>query len=65
MKPEFLEIFDTISNIKFHQNPPSRSGVVPCTGTDMTKLIVAFRNFANAPNDGFANLRFGNGTGPT
>jgi hypothetical protein len=40
------------SNIKFHENPSSGSGVVPCGGTDgrtdMTKLLVAFRNFANA-----------------
>jgi len=26
-----------------------RSGFVPCGRTDMTKLINAFRNFANAP----------------
>jgi len=35
------------------QNPSSESGVVPCgrtdRRTDMTKLIVAFCNFANAP----------------
>jgi hypothetical protein len=42
-------------NIKFHQNPSSGSRVV-CWRTDRqtytTKLIVAFRNFANAPNKG-------------
>ena len=43
--------------IKFHENSSSESQVVPCgrTGgqtdgwTGMTKLIVVFRNFANAP----------------
>jgi len=41
------------SNVKFHENPSSRSRVVPCgrtdrptdRQTDMTKPIVAFRNF--------------------
>ena len=50
MKLEFSrQIFEKVSNIKFHQNPSSGSRVVPCGRTDMTKLIVAFRNFANAP----------------
>jgi hypothetical protein len=40
------------SNIKFHENPSSGSGVVACGRTDMTKLIVAFRNFANGPKNG-------------
>jgi hypothetical protein len=39
--------------IPFHENPSSRSRVVPCWWTDgktdMTKLLAAFRNFANAP----------------
>jgi len=39
--------------MKFHENPSSESRVVPCgptdRRTDITKLIVAFRNFANAP----------------
>ena len=34
--------------IKFHANPSSGSRVVTCGRTDMTKLIVALRNFANA-----------------
>jgi hypothetical protein len=34
--------------MKFHQNPSSGSRFVPRGQTDM-KLIVAFRNFANAP----------------
>jgi len=45
------------SYIKFHENPSSGSRVVPPgrtnerkdKRTDMTKLIVAFRNFAKAP----------------
>jgi hypothetical protein len=36
-------------NIKFHQNPCSESWVVPYRQMDMTKLVVVFRNFANAP----------------
>jgi len=38
------------SNIKFHENSSSESRVVPCGRTEMTKLTVAYRNFANAPN---------------
>jgi len=50
------------SNVKFHENPFSRSGVVPCgrkegkmdgramdSPTGMTELMVDFCNFANAP----------------
>jgi hypothetical protein len=56
MKSEFSwQIFEKVSNIKFQQNPSSGSRVVPYgqTGrqTDMTKLIVAFHNFANAPKN--------------
>jgi hypothetical protein len=50
MKLEFSrQIFEKYSDIKFHENPFSGSRVVPCGLTDMTKLTVAFRNFANAP----------------
>jgi hypothetical protein len=60
MKLEFSrQIFEKVSNIKFHQNSSSGSRVVPCGQTDtdrqtdrqtnITKLIVAFRNFTNAP----------------
>jgi len=54
MKLEFpRQIFQKYSNFKFHENPSSGSRVVSCGQTDgqtdMTKLIVAFRNFANAP----------------
>jgi hypothetical protein len=34
--------------LKFEQNPSSGRGAVPCRRTGMTKLIVAFRNLANA-----------------
>ena len=50
MKLEFCRRnFEKSPNIKFHENPSSGSRVVPCGRTDMMKLIVAFRNFANAP----------------
>jgi hypothetical protein len=50
MKLEFSEqIFEKASNVKFNQYLFSGSRVVPCERTDMTKLIVDFRNFANAP----------------
>ena len=53
MQLEFsLQIFEKSSNIKFHENPFSESRVVPCWRTEMTKLIVALRNFANAPKKG-------------
>jgi hypothetical protein len=44
-------IFEKYSNIKFHENPYSGSRVVQCGQTDMTKLIVAFRNFSKAPKN--------------
>jgi hypothetical protein len=37
------------TNIKFHEDPTSGSRV-PCGRTDITNLIVTFRNFAKAPN---------------
>ena len=54
MKLEFpLQIFEKSSDIKFHQNQSIRTRVVQCGGTDgrtgMTRLIAAFRNYANAP----------------
>jgi hypothetical protein len=49
MKLECSEqFFEKYSNIKFHQSPSSGSRIIPCGRTDMMKLIVAFRNFANA-----------------
>jgi hypothetical protein len=42
--------------IKFLKIPPSGSRIIPCgridRQTDMTKLIIAFLNFAKAPNRG-------------
>jgi hypothetical protein len=47
------QIFEKYSYIKFHENPFVGSRVVwfgQTDGqTDMTKLIVVFRNFADAP----------------
>jgi hypothetical protein len=46
------QIFENYSNTKFHENPSSGSRVVPMWTdgqTGKTKLIVAFRSFANAP----------------
>ena len=57
----FWKIFEKYSNIKFHENPSSRRGVVSCGEKDdrqtdgqidMTKLIVTFHNFSNAPKKG-------------
>jgi hypothetical protein len=42
--------FEKFSHIKFHENSSNGSRVVPCGQTDMTKLIVIYRNFGNAPN---------------
>jgi len=52
IKPEFSrQVFEKYPNIKFHENPSSGCRVVPCGQTDgHDKLMVAFRNFANAPN---------------
>ena len=48
----FLDRFSKKAQIQCHQNPSSGSRVVPCGRvggqTDITKLTVAFRNFANA-----------------
>jgi hypothetical protein len=56
MKHEFYpQIFETNLNIKFDETPSNRIIVVPSGQTDgqtgMTKLIVAFLNFANAPKN--------------
>ena len=50
-------IFRNYSNIKFHENPPVESRVVPCGRTDMTDLIVAFRNYANASQNNTKSQR--------
>ena len=48
-------IFEKFSSIKFPENPSNESRVVPCqtdVRTDITNLIVVFRNFAKAPKKG-------------
>ena len=45
------QIFEEVSNIKFHKNPSSGSRVLLCRQTKVTKLIVAFRNFAKVPKN--------------
>jgi len=46
------QVFEKYATTKFHENPSSGSRVVPCGETDgrtdMTMLIVAFRNLENA-----------------
>jgi len=42
----FSTNFRIIPNITFHENLSSGGRVFPCVRTDMTKLIVAFRNCA-------------------
>jgi hypothetical protein len=50
MKFEFSrQIFEKVLNIRLYQSPSIGSRIVAFRQTDMTKLIVAFRNFANAP----------------
>jgi hypothetical protein len=55
MKHEFpRQIFEKYANIKFNTNPPVGAGLFHAdthTHTHMTKLTVAFRNFANAPEN--------------
>ena len=45
-----LQIFEKKTNIKFNRNPSSGSRVVPDGQTDI-KLIIAFRDFGNAPKN--------------
>jgi len=51
--PLNVKFSNKYSNIKFHENPSSGNRVVPCGWTDeqidMTKLVMAFRNFATTP----------------
>ena len=51
MKLEFSRQISEQSSMKFHQNPSSGSGVVPCGRTDRWTdgYDEAFHNFANAP----------------
>jgi hypothetical protein len=57
MKSEFSpQIFEKYSIAKFHKNLSSDRRAVQCERaggqTDTKKLILAFRNFANAPKNG-------------
>jgi len=49
----FREVLEKFSNVKFDENVSRGSRTAPCTRadwrTDMTKLLVAFRSFANKP----------------
>jgi len=47
----YQEIFEKYQNIKFHDHPSSGSRAVPEGQTDITKLILALRNYANAPKN--------------
>jgi len=52
VKLEFSRlIFEKYSNINVHENPSNGSRVVSYGRTDITGLILAFRNFANAPKN--------------
>jgi hypothetical protein len=51
IKFEFPRQIFKNAQISFHHNPFSGRRVVPCGQTDMTRLIVVFRNIANAPNN--------------
>ena len=68
----FLDRFSKNTHIKFNENPFGGSRVIPRGRTngrtdgrtdertdgraDMTKLIVAFRNFANAPKNDICKI---------
>jgi hypothetical protein len=68
-------IFEKYSNIKFHENSYSGVRIVTCEQTDrrtekrtdgkkdMTKLIITFRNFANAPKKKGKCIQLWNKTG--
>jgi hypothetical protein len=54
MKLEFSrQILQKSLSIKCHENLPSGSRGVAFGRTDMTKVIVAFRNFGNARDNGY------------
>jgi hypothetical protein len=51
-------IFEKSSNIKFHQNRLLGAELFHVDRqTDMTKLIVVFHNFADAPNNDYVLLQ--------
>jgi hypothetical protein len=47
-----LLFFEKHLNIKCDENWSSGSRVVSCGQRDMTRLIVAFRNYGNVPQNG-------------
>jgi hypothetical protein len=51
-------IFEKYRNIKLRENLSIGSRIVPCGQTDMMSLIVAFRNFANAPLKSWLSCSF-------
>ena len=59
----YRQIFEKYSNIKFHENPSIDIRFVSCGlkdwDTDVTKLRVAFRSFANKPKN-LSSLVVGN-----
>jgi hypothetical protein len=63
IKLEFSwQILEKSSSNKFNENTSIGSRVVPCGWTDrltdITRLIVAFRNFANAPKEYSQDMRW-------
>jgi hypothetical protein len=53
----FSTDFPKVLKIKFHESRPVGAELFHADGrTDMTKLIVAFRNFANAPKSQLVNV---------
>jgi hypothetical protein len=52
------QIFEKFSKMKFYENPSNGSASCPTYADeqmDMTKVMVAFRNFANVPNTYMTN----------
>jgi len=71
MKGEFSRrILEKYSNIKFHENLSSGSQIVPWGHkdtrtqgqTDMTKVIIAVRNFAKEPKNRSTEITSGDDT---
>jgi hypothetical protein len=57
MKLEFSrQIFEKYSDIKFHKTPVAAELFHADRQADMTKQIVAFCNFANAPKTDYIDL---------